>query len=49
MARPKRTSPSAWTKRFWIAAWRRFAKKKRLSRDTLIARGLRALLAAEGE
>jgi hypothetical protein len=25
------------------------AKKKRLSRDTLIARGLRALLAAEGE
>lgn len=25
------------------------AKKKRLSRDTLIARGLRAILAAEGE
>jgi len=25
------------------------AKKKRLSRDALIARGLRALLAAEGE
>ena len=25
------------------------AKKKRLSRDTLVARGLRALLAAEGE
>jgi hypothetical protein len=25
------------------------AKRKRLSRDTLIARGLRALLAAEGE
>jgi hypothetical protein len=32
-----------------LARCTRLAKKKRISRDSLIARGLRALLAAEGE